>query len=89
MLTPLTQGLVAAAMLLAVVALGYALFDKLINDWLLGLAALVGASDGELTVGQLVGAIAALFEVPADDLAGELLPAVRGLVGDGFLVPVG
>ena len=42
MLLPLTQGLVAAAMLLAVVALGYALFDKLINDWLLGLAALVG-----------------------------------------------
>ncbi|NDO90577.1 DUF7059 domain-containing protein [Cellulosimicrobium composti] len=52
-----------------------------------GLAALVGASDGELTVGQLVGAIAALFEVPADDLAGELLPAVRGLVRDGFLAP--
>ena len=41
MLTPLTQGLVAAAMLLAVVALVYALFDRLINDWLLGLAALV------------------------------------------------
>ncbi|WP_369824595.1 methyltransferase [Cellulosimicrobium sp. CUA-896] len=53
-----------------------------------GLAALVGASDGELSVGQLVGAIAALFEVPADDLAAELLPEVRGLVGDGFLVPV-
>jgi len=52
-----------------------------------GLAALVGASDGELTVGQLVGAIAALFEVPADDLAGDLLPAVRGLVRDGFLAP--
>lgn len=54
-----------------------------------GLAALVGASDGELSVGQLVGAIAALFEVPADDLAAELLPAVRGLVRDGFLAPVG
>ncbi|WP_264029418.1 methyltransferase [Cellulosimicrobium sp. SH8] len=54
-----------------------------------GLAALVGASDGELTVGQLVGAIAALFEVPAEDLAGELLPTVRGLVRDGFLTPVG
>jgi SAM-dependent methyltransferase len=53
-----------------------------------GLAALVGASDGELGVGQLVGAIAALFEVPADDLATELLPDVRGLVGDGFLVPM-
>ena len=52
-----------------------------------GLAALVGASDGELTVGQLIGAIASLFEVPAGELAGELLPAVRGLVRDGFLVP--
>ncbi|WP_194522025.1 DUF7059 domain-containing protein [Cellulosimicrobium sp. JZ28] len=54
-----------------------------------GLAALVGASDGELTVGQLVGAIAALFEVGAEDLAGDLLPDVRGLVRDGFLAPVG
>ncbi|WP_454041552.1 DUF7059 domain-containing protein [Cellulosimicrobium sp. Marseille-Q8652] len=52
-----------------------------------GLAALVGASDGELSLGQLVGAIAALFEVPAGDLAGELLPGVRGLVRDGFLLP--
>ena len=51
-----------------------------------GLAALVGACDGELTVGQLVGAVAAFFEVSADDLAAELLPAVRGLVSDGFLV---
>nr|BFF19289.1 hypothetical protein GCM10025730_28100 [Promicromonospora thailandica] len=49
------------------------------------LAALVGACDGELTVGQIVGALAALFEVPADALAAELLPAVRGLVRDGFL----
>ncbi|MFI6428007.1 methyltransferase [Promicromonospora sp. NPDC050880] len=49
------------------------------------LAALVGACDGELTVGQIVGALAALFEVPADALAGELLPAVRDLVRDGFL----
>ncbi|MBD5785340.1 methyltransferase [Cellulosimicrobium terreum] len=52
-----------------------------------GLAALVGASDGELTVGQLVGAIAALLEVSAADLAAELLPTVRGLVRDGFLAP--
>ncbi|MBL0887188.1 DUF7059 domain-containing protein [Myceligenerans indicum] len=51
------------------------------------LAALVGACDGELTVGQIIGALSALFEVSADDLASELLPAVRGLVLDGFLVP--
>ncbi|KRE41075.1 hypothetical protein [Knoellia sp. Soil729] len=37
----LTQVLVAAAMLLAVVALGYALFDRLIGNVLLGLVALV------------------------------------------------
>lgn len=50
-----------------------------------GLAALVGACDGELAVGQIVGAIGALFDVPAHELAAELLPAVRGLVRDGFL----
>ncbi|WP_275001961.1 DUF7059 domain-containing protein [Promicromonospora iranensis] len=49
------------------------------------LAALVGACDGELSVGQIVGALASLFEVSAADLAAELLPAVRGLVRDGFL----
>ncbi|WP_285107670.1 methyltransferase [Promicromonospora sp. MEB111] len=49
------------------------------------LAALVGACDGELSVGQIVGALASLFEVPVDALAAELLPAVRGLVRDGFL----
>ena len=49
------------------------------------LAALVGACDGELTVGQIVGALASLFDVPADALAAELLPAVRGLIRDGFL----
>ena len=49
------------------------------------LAALVGVCDGELTVGQIVGALATLFEVPVDALAAELLPAVRGLVRDGFL----
>ena len=51
------------------------------------LAALVGASDGELTVGQLVAAIASYFEVDAAALAAELLPAVRALVLDGFLTP--
>lgn len=50
------------------------------------LAALVGACDGELTVGQIVGAIASIFEVPATELSAELLPAVRGLVRDGLLV---
>jgi len=52
------------------------------------LAALTGACDGELTVGQLASAIAALFDVPAGELVAELLPAVHGLVEDGFLTPV-
>ncbi|GAA2722025.1 DUF7059 domain-containing protein [Cellulomonas aerilata] len=50
------------------------------------LAGLVGACDGELTVGQIIGGIAVLFEVPADDVAADVLPSVRGLVRDGLLV---
>lgn len=49
------------------------------------LAALVGASDGELTVGQLSDAIADLLEVDAADLRADLLPRVRELVVTGFL----
>jgi len=52
-----------------------------------GLAGLVGACDGELSVGQLVGALAGLLDLPVAELSGELLPAVRRLVADGFLVP--
>ncbi|MFC8596978.1 methyltransferase [Isoptericola sp. NPDC057191] len=54
-----------------------------------GLAAFVGVCDGELAVGQIVGALGALLDVPVDDLRAELLPAVRGLVRDGFLRPAG
>jgi len=50
------------------------------------LSALVGACDGELSVGQIVAAIASIFEVSGTELAAELLPAVRNLVRDGFLV---
>ena len=49
------------------------------------LAALVGASDGELTAGQLIDAIADLLEVDAADLRADLLPRVRELVFTGFL----
>lgn len=51
------------------------------------LAAFVGACDGELTVGQIVAALADLFEVPLADLWAELEPRIRSLVFDGFLVP--
>ncbi|WP_255368760.1 methyltransferase [Agromyces sp. CF514] len=50
-----------------------------------GLAALIGACDGELEVGQIVAAIAHLLEVDAAALAADLLPAVRTLVDDGML----
>ena len=50
-------------------------------------AGFVGACDGELTVGQLVGALGALLEVGADAVAADVLPTVRGLVADGLLTP--
>ena len=50
------------------------------------LAGFVGACDGEFTVGQIVGVLATRLEVPAVDLAADVLPSVRGLVRDGFLL---
>ena len=49
------------------------------------LAALVGACDGELTVGQIVSALASLLDEPVGDLTGRVLPSVRRLVADGLL----
>ncbi|WP_156761420.1 DUF7059 domain-containing protein [Microbacterium karelineae] len=49
------------------------------------LAGLVGASDGELTVDQIIGALAQLLEVEETSLRASLLPAVRSLLVDGFL----
>ncbi|MFC4138219.1 class I SAM-dependent methyltransferase [Microbacterium sp. GCM10011525] len=54
-----------------------------------GLAGFVGACDGELTVGQIVGALADLFDVPLADLWADLEPRIRRLVRDGFLLPAG
>ncbi len=50
------------------------------------LAGLVGACDGELTVGQVVGALASLLDTDEAELRGALLPAVRDLVAEGLLV---
>lgn len=50
-----------------------------------GLAALVGASDGDLPAGVLIDAIADLLEVDAASLRAELLPRVRELAFTGFL----
>ncbi|HWL98900.1 MAG TPA: class I SAM-dependent methyltransferase [Nocardioidaceae bacterium] len=48
-------------------------------------AGLVGACDGELTVGQILAALADLLELDPDDARTTYLPVVRELVEDGFL----
>ena len=51
------------------------------------LAGFVGACDGDLSVTQIAGALADLFEVPLVDLWTDLEPRLRALVTDGFLIP--
>ena len=48
-------------------------------------AGLLGASDGELTVGQILDALATLLDSDADTLRETYLPRVRELLEDGFL----
>ena len=48
-------------------------------------AAFLGACDGDLSVGQLFGALAQLTDTDADQLRTTYLPVVRELVGEGFL----
>lgn len=48
-------------------------------------AALIGASDGDLSVGQLLDAVAELTEADADRLRSTYLPVLRELVDEGFL----
>lgn len=50
------------------------------------LAGFVGACDGELSVAQIVAALADLFDVPLAALWADLEPRIRALVADGFLV---
>lgn len=50
------------------------------------LAGLVGASDSELSVAEIVGALADLLEVDEGALLAQLLPQVRELVLTGFLL---
>jgi hypothetical protein len=49
-------------------------------------AALVGACDGELMVGQILDALAHLLERNRDELRAAYLPVVRELVTEGYLV---
>jgi hypothetical protein len=48
-------------------------------------AALAGASDGELNVGQILDALALLLHRDREQLATAYLPVVRGLVREGYL----
>jgi SAM-dependent methyltransferase len=50
------------------------------------LAAFVGACDGDLTVVQIVSALADLFEVPLAELWADMEPRIRQLVLDGLLL---
>lgn len=51
------------------------------------LAAVVGACDGELTLGVLVDAVAGLLDADPERLRDDLLPQLRRLVSDGYLLP--
>ncbi|MFF3601963.1 hypothetical protein ACFYYK_41565, partial [Kitasatospora indigofera] len=51
------------------------------------LAALVGASDGELSVGAIAAALAQLLEVDEAALRAELVDGARRLLEDGILLP--
>jgi hypothetical protein len=48
-------------------------------------AGLVGASDGELSAGQILAGVALLTEQPVDAVTAEALPMLRSLVAEGFL----
>ena len=49
------------------------------------LAAVVGASDGELSVGAICAAIAELLGVDGDELLADVLPEIRELISTGFV----
>ena len=50
------------------------------------LAGVMGACDGDLTLGQITAAIATLLEVDADALEEQVLPRIRQALRDGMLV---
>lgn len=48
-------------------------------------AAVVGASDGELSLGAIVDAVARILDADAEDTRAAVLPVVRELLVEGFL----
>ncbi|MFC0627622.1 DUF7059 domain-containing protein [Kribbella deserti] len=51
------------------------------------LAGFTGACDGDLSVGQILGALADLLDRPVDDLHRDYLPEITRLIREGFLDP--
>lgn len=49
-------------------------------------AAAVGACEGELTLGQICGALGHLLEVDEQRIIDDVLPTIRGLLTDGVVV---
>ncbi|MFB2554922.1 DUF7059 domain-containing protein [Herbiconiux liangxiaofengii] len=52
-----------------------------------GLAAFIGACDGDLSAAAIIGAISQVLEVDEAALRGELVPRIRSLVDDAILLP--
>ena len=50
-------------------------------------SAIVGACDGDLPLGVLVDAVAGLLDAESEGLRAEVLPPLRRLVLDGYLLP--
>ena len=59
-----------------------------VADGLRDEAALVGACDGDLSVGAILDAVAELLGADADQTRATYLPVVAELVADGFLMTV-
>jgi hypothetical protein len=51
------------------------------------LAATVGACDGELPLGAIAGAVAALLDLPTGQVRAQAVAGVRQLAADAFLSP--
>jgi hypothetical protein len=49
------------------------------------LAGFVGACDGDLSVGQILNALAELLDRPVEEVHTEYLPQIRNLAVEGFL----
>ena len=53
-----------------------------------GLGGVLGACDGDLTLGQITGAVARLLGVGEEDLSASVLPRLRELIAQTWLTPV-